>query len=1314
MSTTEQQAAAQSTPTIEEKARQASITIVGDDFRVGQRSERDKQIDRQLYEIAEKNPTYTVQQIRDAYYGIDRPKYIESSDPQIKELQEYLKVIEGGLDAAKVKTDPADKANFAGFEKIAQRTTQKIQARLAELNDPRAGLYKITGTDTESLAIREPPNTSTDYAATLAAREKGFNVGSGLVINLADTYKKDYDKSFGERNRIIGLTEGYIPPVPKAAAPPPVQTVTPQRPRPRAATGEQGGLFANPQYQKEMAPESGEKTAYTLELFEGARPKNYFIGLGQEPRQNNLASLFGVAPKEPRNLTQEQVNALTPEEYQIYLKEYEVYNQYASYATAQSKAINEANRIISKENWQNNKAGLKKFIAEARKEGITTISINSKSGYKEVPIGRAIYEILKTDDIIGIGTPLVIPEGYTVVGSPGVNMAYYPESPTTPYGPDEPYKGIFKNPKQGENPLLFALREQKPQPPLKTLQDIGEGFATGFGRTSVYLTATFPQAFIDIAKTGDPLAGEKTLETDEAELKRLGVMPSAPSSILSGVGTGRSPYYNIAETIGEIGPGLEGIKGLIRNPFRKAPKLAEKPQVSAPVATEPLVISGRVYKPTNMFRQPGAEIKALTEADTAGRFATERISLGRTPLAAGETIPARDAIGGRIIKKIVPVEQVAIPKQVELDPLYRPKVQVRRAPEIGTFRADEKLFRQDTAKTFGETKVELGAGSLVKAEVARDALGGIILKSPVPSRPLGAQRVELGRAMRTETRVPLGEGKTRTIRSGVEEIRISLGEGKKVTPPKEPGKLSPARDIFRLAREPAVSESGTVRGAKNYGNLREQILGIEKQKQVKAPKAIEEDTTYSPTKNLPRTRAKEIKTYRIQTDKLIGRTENPLGKIFERSAEPLVKEGTPKQGIKGTLQKIQAEKEFPKVFEPKAFERSAIDAEKRRAANLYRFTEKVKVELGKGTTQRVPIREGAVTYGLGRGRTFFVSRSTGASSPKRFTPPRPPPEEGPKGRGRQELVLEKPAETKGFKTTTISLGKGEVTLIAGSGATAAPLPLVIRAEEEQNPITNSTGTNSTQPLPPPEPEPPQETEQPPSILEPPAITESRPASVFAAAATTSLGVKFGLEAAQARRSAILTQPSVKPITETRQKQKTMLGFPTPSAEPTRLAQPSAFKPMQGQPQRFKQPIPFPTPTPLTLKQPQPFVPKLRQPQTFPPRFPKPPVPLPGFGFGRVKDSKKRKAKDLEPNAFVGNVSDINVALGFNRREIVAGIERSARVYKKDVKFAIKRGGFEKFVTQRKGSIISRTQRSILEREDKKKVKREKKKRGGFY
>lgn len=1421
-----------------------------------------------------------------------------------------------------------EKGNYAGFvtnhkpvyvmnnvpnfiPDYTESERQQVNAIFGQIVEEQKKLDKLIGVK-EPTKLQEPqyltpdtrtgPNaTSIDYAGTLAARQAGFNVGSGLVSGLEPTFEKEQQKQFAEHNKQINLTENITTEKARQVEQNVVQppAVQPQNPRPHILTGQPASEYANPAFaQKGSAPRQGIKESQPASTGSIHTILGLEENISTTPAPKNFAvSLFEGTPPKPKELTQEQVNALTPAEYAAYRKDFEVYNQYVNSFNEKLKAQKKSAILANREVFFENRKALADYIDQAKKEGIEYVTIQTSKGYQTIPISQA----LQKRGIIGISAVPNIPEGYTLTGMIS-EPVLFPEGkqlvgPVKPEQPDylknigslfgtealaaeeklpvyynEPgrvrsgEKLIASKSLGGTGPIISGIENLKS--PFEKAGEYAEGVGTGILRTSLAVTNAFPQAVIDIAKTKNPLAGEQTLKEHEESLRKIGLGPSVLPSIETGAPTGRSPYYNIGEATGEILPLLAGLSG-IKNPFARSPikpKIEKAvPQTEAPeIAKSPLGIKaypGKLTRDQGFGERPTLE-RGLVPKEEA---AIKKAFTIPEPLVqeAGTTRGARDY--GNLREQIANVKKPLSEtenKPVEPEAFYTPKVEVRRAPEPNTFRVDESaMFGKDTATTVGKTEVPLGEGSLVKVEESKGPLGGSIIKSVVAAEPFKTEYVPLGAGRVKEVRLNLGKGKTETalgktetnpitgkkeivyqeqtkgtitdftgkspgseIEFGqvpeeeaamfkplihdvtpelAEQFRTEYGEkifinrkmrpdiqkefespehtadilthetmhgalekiagfeaganfdnlfynrqtnikfnkliGEEIPENVISSKGEPLRfgtqitpglkpQIFKLSPE-EFAPSGEINLGKGkgktvtpFGELNKVELGKGEILKESQPTFIETDTTYSSTKNLPKTRAKEIKTYRIQTDQLIGRTENPLKDIFAKQATPLVREsGLPKVSIKETLKKVEAEKEFPQLFGGKAFERSAADAERRRFENQFKFTKTAEIPLGKGLAERVPARPPPARFvGLGRGRTFFVSRSTGESGVKRFTPPKsPPPDEG-ATKGGLVQILEKPTETKGFTSTKVELGTSEkVGIIGAGGAAVAPAPLLILAEtdENSNPITNTTETNGTitngtETLP-GIIEPPQEIDLTPSTLEPSSITETRPEVKFGAAVSTPSGLAYGINALNARRSGLTNKVEVTPVTKTRQREA--FGFPNPSKQPSRLAQPAAFRQPQKEREREIFGTPFPNPQQPGLKTPTPFPQpeKLKQPE---PLFPKPPrePPISNFKFTKPRESRKEKARKDKLDAFVGNVSDVDIALGFNRREITPGVKASAKRYKKDIQFAYKRGGFKKLITQHEGSVLSKKKRSILEREKPKEVKKQKRKTGGFF
>lgn len=864
------------------------------------------------------------------------------------------------------------------------------------------------------------------------------------------------------------------------------------------------------------------------------------------------------------------------------------------------------------------------FINEAKQRGIPELIIISNGKNRVIPTSKASEEFAKAIK----QDPNTIIKRPTFIGL---------EEEITLNQPD-----VFASTSQEQNRNKFL--------------DFLEGItvpATNLAKEFI----SFPEGIKREIQAG---SFAKAKQAGEEFLAGQKLGPTLFGGVISGEPTGRSKEYEAGTAIGEAAlfalPTLFGkvIPKIKSIPFVKTKEtIMPKEELLTPKIQTNTI---KAY-PASKLRSQGFE---ESPEITSGFRPKEETNIRKAfeipePLVKEQGLVRGASDYGNLREQIENANKPTITAQekiVKEEPFYQPRIEVRRAQKPGTYQAETKeMFAKDTASTLEQTEVSLGAGTIIKVEQSKGPLGGSIIKE-ITTQPFKSEYVPLGVGRIKETRINLGEGRTKIITPFGEKTNVNLGKGEPINIPKE--------------------------------------------------KNVEEDVFYKPT--LPKTRAKEIGKYRIQTNELIGKTENPLKDIFSKSAEPQVKEGITKPGLKDILSKAELEKEYPQLLGKKAFERSAAHAESVRVE--YPFVKTNEIKLGPGIGKRYIISKTPIGFendlsDLGRGKGFFVSTETGESALKKFNPSRPPPDEGPRNKG-QQLLLEKPVEQKGFQSTKVKLGEGKVKMVVvGGGLAAAPaIPLGLSKASGEN-FTNSTQTNSTQT------NQTEIIEQPVSQLEPQQITEQRPASKEAAAVSTRSGIQYGQALRQKRNTTqqILIKPAEK------EKEKQFFGLPTPSAQPSRLTQPVGF----GQPQRERFKILFPTPSPQTpaLKTSSPFAPtqKLKTPQL--PKQPKPPAGAPKFVLPKPKEPKKRKGK-INPNDFIGNVSEEEITVGFNRGEITTGIERSAKRERKDTLFTRKRAGYTKFVTQTNKQLLSKKQRSVLEREKPKVVKREKRKTGGFF
>lgn len=356
--------------------------------------------------------------------------------PQVQ--AEYNTLISNPALAEYAKEHPATQyevkrfaVSATGFDRAAQpdrarnpndidlKRTQMIEG-IARAN-PSFSIQEVSKEYNVRSGNLNPPNVEIDYSGTLAARAAGYNVGSALYNNLAPTFQKEEDKRFAEKNKFIGLTEN----------------ITTEKPTAKPPT----------------------RTAYTVGLTETlggertAQPKAYGI------------SLTEGAPREPRKLSQAEVNKLSASEYAIYKSEYDQYNAYIKSQNEKIKAENKKAKIEGLTSWVHSKGILLTDIETMKKEGVKEVTILTKGKSETVPIDRAFLSIVSKsmskkpeDQIVGIFTPPVIPKGYEVAG---VNLTG---------------EGFTE---YGSNPVGTILVREIPKPEAKKEQT-GEEFWSGF------------------------------------------------------------------------------------------------------------------------------------------------------------------------------------------------------------------------------------------------------------------------------------------------------------------------------------------------------------------------------------------------------------------------------------------------------------------------------------------------------------------------------------------------------------------------------------------------------------------------------------------------------------------------------------------------------------------------------------------------------------------------------------------------------------------------------------------------------------------
>lgn len=1046
------------------------------------------------------------------------------------------------------------------------------------------------------------------------------------------------------------------------------------------------------------AEKGKESTAYTVSLTEGGAnaPKNYAVSLSEG------------RPPTPKNYTQEQVNKLSPQEYAVYQAEYAAYNQY----------VNQKNAEIKKENRLSLKGYQTKvlsIIEKAKAEGATGIRITDEQGniIKTTPLSRAFYDIskLKSQNIflIPAGEPErqltgvsqskegVISQTYTE-GERFRTGLFIPEYKVTKTGevetktPITDWTKAVEQSKQEEtyrakDPFSVALRqadvmEKSSHRDVKiassVISNIGSQFAglvnlsNLAGRTlaekltgktplgqDIVVPESAPGSFFDVGIFGGAEQAIRT-KNPKAFPSRLAEAGSAYYKSLE-----KDPYRTLAETGGFLTPilpiptpGIAQAKTFVGkiSGFLKG----AKPMVSFKTIEEPLIQVR--YRPTNPMRESAGMIKESVRMDTATPFQKEYVNLGRShAVVAGERIPARNALGGEMTREVKPkVEGGIKPRQPEPDAFYKPKVDVRRAPEPNTYRSDDRItFAWDTATSFEKQTVSLGEGKVrrERVEQARNALGGVITKAageiPFSSEPI---RLGEGSVISKRQTVPLGAGigKRITPKFGVE--RIELGEGKQVIKRQSVGlgagttkrimgrfesqnvPLGEGKKIYQK-QSVGLGIGETKRAVRIQDEIIETRL---KQREKNIPRTVKEDPFYKPY--LEKRRAAEIGKYQIEKTKLfkadtttsvsLGRAKGRTG-FAEKSRGPLAEqEGTIikyTDEIEGNVKALS--KKQPKTGRENQYKPIARKDEG--------------VPSGKGTVQILK------------------------------------PE--PKPKGGSAITESVPEKGGGFTKTTVGLGEGKGIVIATGGIAAAPLPLLVRGEDQGQPITNGTQTNGTEII-----LPESDVTSTVSILEPASITETRPSTKGAILSGTGYDLYSGVKPITRTGLGLGTRSEI----QTEQKQKLRQPIILSYAEVTGLRQPQKEK------QRTATPFPEPTRQPQRLEQPEAFKEreklKLKTPEKIPKKIPQQLI-IP-FSEKKKKQEKRQKEEAKDTTPFIGNVFEEQVTGGFRGFDVKYGQKQVSR--QSALGISISRKGKRSFVESRNESFLGKKQNYFTEKKPK--------------
>ncbi len=509
-----------------------------------------------------------------------------------------------------------------------------IQSSRKDIDVARVNMIKDLARSNPSLSINEisqmykersgkllPENVETDYSGTLKAREMGFNVLSGLSTNLPETFAKDFEKRFAERNKFIGLTENITTEKANIITDT-ITKVTPQRQRVQAQTGQPDSMFANPTFIKQKksidalgVDTTNTSTHYTIGLTEGStgpKPKAFAV------------SLFEGSPATPRDLTQEQVNALSPSEFALYKTEYDVFNRYQK-----DKYLKERKQFFGE--YKEDRQKIKEFLGEAKKEGATRIKITDEQGNLLVssPIERAYYDIRKQGNKLVYLTPAGTPEqlltGYTqdekgkitssyTKGERFANGNFIPDKPTTPPTPQpkdalsNAIKTLSQMSKHSTNPFIAA-----------TSGFFAETVST-FGGL-VNLSGLSAEAFVRY-KTGDP---NRIISKPEIELA-----PTEPSRLTDAIiSSSQKAYkYKNLKAFAEVGEGLGNYSQALQNDTAKTlgetagflfPFSPTSFLKAIPISTEKAAVAGISKTATSLVAGYGSKTRPFLSFTSEGK-----------------------------------------------------------------------------------------------------------------------------------------------------------------------------------------------------------------------------------------------------------------------------------------------------------------------------------------------------------------------------------------------------------------------------------------------------------------------------------------------------------------------------------------------------------------------------------------------------------------------------------------------------------------------------------------------------------------------
>jgi len=1054
--------------------------------------------------------------------------------------------------------------------------------------------------------------------------------------------------------------------------------------RPKAQTGVKEKLFASPGFAQKgtaeyegVQPRQKESIAYTLGLTEDGQlaPKSFAVSLSE-----------GKPPK-PRELTQEQVNALSPQEYAAYFSEFEPYNKYVDSTNKQITEIKKANKIIAKgnlANWKKYKNELGVFIEKAKASGATTITINTKAGIEIVPIDKARNRIIRSRDVIGIGAIPTIPEGNIIGG----NLTNYPESLVLISEPK-----IIKQDIKGKITTQYGF-DVPPQP--STLPDGPAGFFTKVGQRATQMAQSknpIQQTFGAFGQVGvETFAGLVYLES---------IGGKAFADFVNGT-TNQTLGIPKQITAPETAPGLF-ISGLSTGTYAAA--VSKSPTLFVSSAKEAFIKAEELAKKQGIIP---------TIAQTAGYIApvNPSIAIKSFPLRYTKlVVPIGKGLG-----KTATIESATIARQLKFgygQQLGRVGVGFGGGKIFVGLPKPERLPLKKiayTAERGGYRITEGSSGVFMTRPQTLQQLVKLGKLEPEGAELITAQKEATGITGKIKD-VPLRKTLTPT---GLEQPQASLLAGKET---KGLEKLVVSGQSRRKQPTPAVK-----------GSVINQFFDI----QPRQRRDIDIDVGMT-KKNL-----KEQELFGLREAKRITEGMQALageGRRFVqegRSVEVLTKDGAKKKVLEFVTERESLDygkgfKSDPDVVFGFKVPRKVIQPGGKGTYKMlgYRFQglRKTSSILELGGDMR---KKAGQFLGVSKGREkdirdnieYLLTKAEQAKSEREAIKLK-----------ETAILTERFARARGWMTGGKELVEFELSDVeppnlirsigntarkgTGLGLQAASKPAILTRSTESD-IEGITGKKRQR-----------------------IITTSSP----------SISTKF--QRSVGNKSVSIRSPSLKsvsvgskrislepnsPSTSFTRSQKSLS---SPTTIPEEPYQYQTISPVTPKSSGFLSVKPSPSFTnntslasrspseprspgvtsPAFILTPSPFVKLMPVIPIIPvipfELFPKNP-PKTFFTLKIGSETKKEKTKGSFPNDFIGNVSEEEIELGFNRREITTGIKRSATRLKKDLLFSRKREGYTKLVTQKTGNFLSKRKKSILEREKPKEVKRRKRKTGGFF